>query len=125
MKPITTTAGNAFRNACCRIALLGSAALASLPAWAQLTGTPLTQDQSGGKKLTDVLTNVDQGVGQGTTVVLSIIALVGVFVFVSSLLKLRSSNPQDSKGMAIGGLFIGSLMFGVPSIMWAIRNGFL
>ncbi|MDR2208074.1 MAG: hypothetical protein LBE22_03770 [Azoarcus sp.] len=125
MKPITTIT-SVVRNACIRAALFASAAFAWAPAWAQsVNRTDLTNDPTGGKKLENIMSNVDRDVGMFTTVILGVVALVGVFIFVFSLLKLRSANPQDSKGMSIAGLFIGPVMLGIVGIMWAIRNGLL
>ncbi|MCL2875782.1 MAG: hypothetical protein FWF12_05735 [Betaproteobacteria bacterium] len=126
MKSIAARINNVLFRTCTRIALLASAAFATPLAWAQsLNRTDLTQDPTGGKKLSDIMSNVDQSIGMGTTMFLGIVALVGVIIFVVSLVKLRSTNPQDSKGMAITGLIIGPIMFGIVGIMWAIRNGLL
>jgi len=113
-----------LRNAMASLTVLALSA----PAFA-LNKTDLTQDQSGGKKLQDVLANADDAAQTTATFVIGLVAIGGYVVVALSLYGLYKASKDDrgnEKPLAsIIGLFIGGAMAGVGTIMWIMRGTLL
>jgi hypothetical protein len=98
--------------------------LVSSPVFAQITGTDLTQDTSGGKKVGDVAGNLNTASQQIATLVIQIVSVGGFVVVALSLYQLwkASKDEREAPTPAIVGLFVGGAMAGVGTIMWIMKS---
>lgn len=103
-----------------------SAALSATQAHA-LTPVALTQDQSGGKTLTNVFNNADNTLQMGSALIIQGVTIMGFVVVALSLwsLKKAAQDEREKPGGAIASLVIGGLMAGVGSLMWIIKNSLI
>ncbi len=110
--------------------IIGGALALSTQAQAQ-TGTSgtvdLTQDTSGGKKLSDVTANITTGSQNIAAMIIAIVAVLGFVIVALSLVQMHkaSKDERESPKAAVVGLFIGGAMAGVGSIMWIMKNTIL
>ena len=111
--------------------IIGGALALSTQAQAQTTGTSgtvdLTQDTSGGKKLSDVTANITTGSQNIAAMIIAIVAVLGFVIVALSLVQMHkaSKDERESPKAAVVGLFIGGAMAGVGSIMWIMKNTIL
>jgi lysylphosphatidylglycerol synthetase-like protein (DUF2156 family) len=113
----------AHYKSCSGLLALAAFALAT-PAFA-LNKVDLTQDLSGGKKFSDVASNLDDAAQIGASLIISVVAVVGYVVVALSLYSLWRASKEDREHKplaAIIGLFIGGAMAAVGTIMWIMRN---
>lgn len=88
------------------------------------SGTDWMQDQSGGKTLSDVTTNIDTGAQSIASLIVSLVTIGGFVVVALSLYQLYKASKDDREKptSAIVGLFVGGAMAGVGSIMWIMKG---
>lgn len=107
--------------------LLAVAAMAFLfcsPVFASVQATDATQDQSGGKNLTNLASNADSFRQIITTVILGGFALVGIITAGMSIIALHRASKEDREkpAGAIVGLFAGGALTAVSFIVWVVHN---
>ena len=126
LKTVNTSmhkAVGAARGRACRLLAPMLGLLSANGALAQITGTDLTQDTSGGKKLGDVAGNLNTASQQVATLIIQVVSVGGFVVVAISLYQLwkASKDEREAPMPAIVGLFIGGAMAAVGTIMWIMK----
>lgn len=124
MKRFINSAHTALNNTAMKINAALASMIISSSASAQMNQVDLTKDTSNGKKIGDVMNNVNVASQQGASLLIQLCALGGFVVVAISLYTLwKASKDEREKPLsAVVGLFIGGAMAGVGSIMWIMKN---
>lgn len=124
MKRFINSAQTALNNTALKLNFALASMFISASASAQVNQIDLTKDTSNGKKIGDVMNNVNVASQQGASLLIQLCALAGFVVVAISLYTLwKASKDEREKPMsAVVGLFIGGAMAGVGSIMWIMKN---
>jgi hypothetical protein len=127
---LKTLTNRAVYTANTKLIMLFASAMGLMSGAAHAAVTPLdmTQDQSGGKTLTDVANSAnDVGMTAGA-LALNIMGVVGFIIVAFCFYLLWKSSKQDARENpvpAIVGLIIGGLMTAAGAIAWIVRMSFL
>jgi hypothetical protein len=95
---------------------------------AQVSPLDLTQDQSGGKKASDLINNIDSNAKLGAGLLVNVAAISGFCIIILSLFILYRAGKEDRDAKpkaAIVGIVVGGALAAVGSVMWMIRNGLI
>lgn len=124
MKRFIKSAQNTMNNTALKINVAMASLMLSGAASAQVNQVDLTKDSSNGKKVGDIMNNVNTASQQGASLLIQLCALGGFVVVALSLYQLwRASKDEREKPLsAVVGLFIGGAMAGVGTIMWIMKN---